>query len=207
MLLQPYTPTNEEQILLRNNAVTTADDWTKSIYKSIKQRIKAHLLAQQNKICIYCRLKLSLAQYSPPIEHIVPKNLHHIFMFEQKNLTISCETCNRKKWQTETLVNPQVIIYPTSGAEFIIFHPYFDEYNDHIEILGGIFSKAKSSKGEKTIEICKLDRVDLAEERARTLGIERQERIKQLVIGLMKEENSHIKIQLKEFIDRGNVHE
>jgi hypothetical protein len=49
------------------------------------------------------------------------------------------------------------VTYPTTGEDFYIVHPHFDEYRDHIE-RGEYTYVPRSDKGMWTIEKCDLTR-------------------------------------------------
>ncbi|WIB42153.1 hypothetical protein DEJ11_15160 [Curtobacterium sp. MCLR17_058] len=92
-------------------------------------------------------------------EHIVPKRLHPEFMFTPENLALSCPDCNGPKWDKETLVDPTLRAYPLRGDAFLIVHPHFDAYEDHIVRGDYVYTAVEGSeKGAWTIIECNLGR-------------------------------------------------
>jgi hypothetical protein len=80
-------------------------------------------------------------------------------MFTPRNLALSCPDCNGPKRDEETLVDPSVATYPSSGDGFLIVHPHFDYYYDHIAVAGVVYTAVEGSdKGEWTIGACDLGR-------------------------------------------------
>lgn len=146
--------------------------WSNSTYDKIKKEIKKHHSIFQDNKCAYCRLPINFGGYGEPIEHIVPKSHKVFWMFHPKNLCLSCYGCNTKKSDKEVLNNTHKAysgaykMYPKNGNDFVIAHPHYDNYSKHIEIKGIIcVPKNDSSKGAKTIEVCKLNRLDLLHKR------------------------------------------
>lgn len=175
LIQRPYLYEPDEQIILRDTPQTNGKVWKKKGFAPIKNNIKEHYLSEQQWICPYCYLEMRRYGDDLDIEHIVPKGIHPNFMFEPKNLAVSCRHCNRTKKVEETLVNSTVTIYPTNGNGFQIIHPHFDDYWDYMELTEDNFLKAKiradgSNKGTETIRICKLTNPKIAEERERQLS-------------------------------------
>ncbi|MFA6328485.1 MAG: HNH endonuclease [Candidatus Micrarchaeia archaeon] len=197
LITQSYIFTSDELQLTTN--IVDGGDWSKTAFKTIKEKIKNHLMTEQNGTCPYCRLRISQATSYLPIEHIVPKTKHPVFMFEPKNLAVACEVCNTEKGDAEVLVDPLVTIYPTSGQHFLIIHPHFDNYDEHI-CVDDIFLKPITKKGEKTIKICNLCRPKVAEENARDKQIIKQSHIHSLSLRLAKENDPNIQKQILDFL-------
>jgi hypothetical protein len=58
---------------------------------------------------------------------------------------------------------------PHDSDSYLLIHPHIDRYSDYIEFVGNVLYKSKGgcdSKGAKTIEICELNRVEVAIARA-----------------------------------------
>ncbi|WP_375103314.1 hypothetical protein ACDZ28_27600 [Paenibacillus sp. RS8] len=164
----PYEYTTIEQNMIAEHFnVLDSEDWNKNIFFQLKKRMRNYLINLNDKKCYYCKTKLKLGTSLIPIEHILDKSNNPRFTFEPKNLTISCQACNTNKGKTNTLhvhlnVNEE---YPDCGESFNIVHAYFDTYSQHIDIESGVFFVALNEKGMKTIEICKLYRSKLTEEK------------------------------------------
>lgn len=147
----------------------TKEDWEHSALKSFKERVRFHYSKLQNQKCVYCRMDVSKATSYFHIEHIVPKSLHPEWMYEPLNLCVACANCNSAKNNQEVLSDKNTKSLPTDSSGYLIIHPHFDRYFEHIEIVDGLLYKGLTSKGVKTIEICNLTRVDLLVERAKQL--------------------------------------
>lgn len=73
------------------------------------------------------------------------------------------------------LSNKNTTILPTDSSGYIIIHPHYDRYFEHIEIVDGLLYKGLTPKGTKTIEMCNLTRIGLLSERAKLLITKDQE--------------------------------
>jgi uncharacterized protein (TIGR02646 family) len=200
-----YNYSDDEIRIINSSQLSKSSDWDENHFGSIKDNIKNHLKNEQNLICIYCQLKIPVAHSAAEIEHIAPKGKHPKFMFESKNLALSCRLCNTKKSTNETLVNPTANSYPSDGTAFTIVHPHFDEYYNHIRFVDGIVEPTPNDngKGYNTIKMCNLDRIELAEERKQSLIIDSHPPIKQKLMRLILNEpdNSDKLQKVLEFID------
>lgn len=131
--------------------------WSSDEVTVVKREVKSHYKTVQRLTCVYCKKNFPV-QHSGvwDIEHIVPKSLSPQFMFTPKNLCVVCKDCNTEKSNKNVLVNRALVNYPQRSEAFVIVHPHFDNYDEHIGIhLGKIYSP-KSDKGRKTIEFCGL---------------------------------------------------
>ena len=177
MIQSPYTITlaDKKAIEKASTGYPKAEDWNHSTLKSFKERVRVHYRKQQNKKCAYCRMDVSTATSYFHIEHIVPKSLHPEWMYEPLNLCIACANCNSAKNNQEVLSDKNTAVLPADSSGYIIIHPHFDRYFEHIEIVGGLLYKGLTPKGTKTIEICNLTRIGLLAERAKQLITKDQE--------------------------------
>ncbi|EGQ8084499.1 HNH endonuclease [Vibrio parahaemolyticus] len=170
MKLKEIKFSDEEKVLIEkivNKKGFCGDSWSSDDeVKILSERIKEHYHEQQNTVCPYCRMKFSTehGRYWD-IEHIMPRSLHPTFMFEPKNLCMSCVPCNTAKKAKKVSNSTAKKKYPNKSELFFIFHPHFDEYEKHINVIEeGLFymptksTKDFKSKGSKTIEICGLYR-------------------------------------------------
>lgn len=160
----------QDQILIEvllDDPLFSFRDWSSSELLSIRKAIRMFYRSEQSGICAYCRHPVSLQSASNcHIEHIAPKSIYRNFIFEPKNLCVVCADCNEIKRELETIDGNIDTIkngkrrkqYPRSSNAFKIFHPHFDIYNDHIEVLGNSYYLDKTKKGHYTIGACKLNR-------------------------------------------------
>lgn len=133
----------------------------------IRANIRNFYLLQQNNHCCYCKmLKQEDHGLVWDVEHIIPKAPYPQFLFEPYNLAVSCKECNISKDNQETLVNTTSTQqgYPMQGDKYLIIHPHFDNYDEHIEVIrfpnGKIIHcvKGDSKKGKETFNKCNLFR-------------------------------------------------
>lgn len=141
-------------------------DWSKPDLEPVRKIIRDFYRKEQNGKCAYCKNPVSLQSANNcHVEHIAPKSKYQKFIFEAKNLCVICADCNEIKREQETLsseLDPirkkSVKLYPRSKSAFLIVHPHFDNYNEHIKILSGNHYIDLSMKGHFTIGSCKLNR-------------------------------------------------
>jgi len=163
-----YEFTSDEKILIDNNFTgLDSEEWNKEVYTELKKSIRKYLIDINQQKCFYCKTLLKQGTSLIPIEHILDKSSHPKFTFEPINLTVSCTACNTNKGKINTLLKTLEASdeYPSDSKDFNIIHAYFDIYDRHIRIDRGIFFIGQTVKGKKTIEICKLYRSKLAEEK------------------------------------------
>jgi len=165
-ILNPYKFKNKEKLLIKDN-FWIHTDWSKQCFENIKKNIRGYLREEQNNQCCYCKRELWFDIKNVDIEHIAPKSIYSKFTFHPKNLALSCPWCNTKKSITDILVNRVKFRYPVDGTNFIIIHPHYDNYSDYIEILDNMVFRSLWEKWKNTIKICKLDRLENVEKRAR----------------------------------------
>jgi len=142
-----------------------SSDWSGDEIKDIRKLIRDYYRDLKG-ICVYCRKDISLRSASNcHIEHIIPKGKYLQFMFEPKNLCVVCCDCNEIKNTKESAgVLEEVTkgskvykMYPRSSNSFLVVHPHFDNYEEHIHHCGD-FYVSKSVKGSYTIHVCELNR-------------------------------------------------
>lgn len=182
LIRTPIVFSPQEFVLI--SSANHADDWELSKFKHIIKKIRVYYKAQQKMLCPYCNIEIDEAGNFVSVDHITPKKQHFQFMFAPKNLAVVCVKCNTYKSSKKTLPNFSNNTYPSSSRKFLIIHPHFDEYKDHIKLIDDQFYRGKTPKGFKTISICKLDRPELAEKRAKLKKIKNQGIWKQLALKL-----------------------
>ncbi|MBN6518277.1 hypothetical protein JZM36_15555 [Acinetobacter pittii] len=141
-------------------------NWSDEDLEKVRKNIRDYYRKEQKGRCVYCREPLSLQSASNcHVEHILPKSKYTSFIFEPKNLCVICADCNEIKREQETLEHSyqllkrsSIVRYPKSSNAFLIVHPHFDDYDDHIKIIHGGYYIDLTPKGNKTIGVCKLNR-------------------------------------------------
>jgi uncharacterized protein (TIGR02646 family) len=168
---EPYqvTTADEDAFQTASPDAKNSRQWENNCLSEFKERFRDDMLPKQNNVCAYCRLELHPNEVTPEIEHIVPKSEKPDWMYDPFNLCLSCTNCNRKKNTKEVLRNNRVTELPRNSDDYLLIHPHLDKYSDYIEFVGNVLYKAKgdnNSKGAKTIEICELNRIEVAIARA-----------------------------------------
>jgi len=152
---------------VRNNQAFNHTMWSSEELLSIRTEARHHYFNAQKGKCAFCKQSLSLkSSFNCQVEHIVPKSLHPEYIFTAENLCVICADCNEIKREQETLnAVPETIKqktkrkkYPRSSNAFLIIHPHFDNYDDHILIVNGLYVDRGSKKGNFTIGACNLNR-------------------------------------------------
>ncbi|CAA6799728.1 MAG: Unknown protein [uncultured Sulfurovum sp.] len=132
-------------------------DKTDAGIPEVKKHIKDHYKKVQEHTCVYCQQKIVVEHAMAwDIEHIIPKTPYPQFLFTEENLAVSCKDCNLIKFDKNVLKNPKRKRFPKKSEDYIISHPHYDEYDEHIHIIADKLYRPKDAKGEKTIEVCGL---------------------------------------------------
>ena len=162
----PYTFTDEEKLLIKDN-YSVHTDWDKSVFDNVRSNITQHLRNEQNNECCYCRQELGFDIGDVHIDHIIPKSLYAQFGFTPQNLALSCHSCNTAKSSSNTVKNTSITRYPRTGANICIVHSYYDDYNEHLEIIDKSIYVPLTAKGCDTIKFCQLHRLRVVENNKR----------------------------------------
>ncbi|MFL1469459.1 HNH endonuclease [Paraclostridium bifermentans] len=169
-IINPY---NKEAFI---NEIKGKREWEDSSLKYYKKDILTYLYKINKGNCYYCKTKLSIGDIH--IEHIMHKEKYSIFTYHPVNLTISCKTCNTNKGTKIVLKDDKLEKkfeefeqYPNDKDDFKIVHAYLDTYDDHIEFQDGWMIRAIGNKGKNTIEMCYLNRHELALEKKKRIKL------------------------------------
>lgn len=134
--------------------------WGQDEVTPVRKEIKAHYISEQQHLCCYCGLPdPAIHGLDWDVEHIVPRTRHPEFLFTQTNLSVACRECNGSKRAKETLVDPAASAYPSTSDAFLVVHPHFDEWSDHI-LRDHLTYASFTDKGRWTIKECRLNRFD-----------------------------------------------
>lgn len=132
--------------------------WRHEDVNPVRGEIKKHYIEEQQHLCCYCGIPdPSNHGLDWDVEHIVAQKPHPEFMFTPENLAVACKECNSKKGAKETLVDPSATLYPSTSDAFLIVHPHFDDWSDHI-LRDHLTYASFTDKGQWTIEECRLNR-------------------------------------------------
>ncbi|MEN0116733.1 MAG: hypothetical protein AAGD15_08415 [Agrobacterium cavarae] len=132
--------------------------WSDEKVSPVRKQIKDHYIAQQKRLCCYCRKEYPTNHNGVwDGEHVISKALAPKFMFEPRNLSASCKDCNGVKLDKEVRVNPALKKFPDESAHYTIVHPHFDEYGHHLKWLDDVVIPV-TGKGIALIAMCNLIR-------------------------------------------------
>jgi 5-methylcytosine-specific restriction endonuclease McrA len=132
--------------------------WGEERLNLIRAAIKEHYVHKQDYRCCYCRQQIfSDHGRAWDIEHVISRSEMPRFMFVPRNLAVACIECNVEK-KARKVTDKSRSRFPAQSQHYIIVHPHFDEYEDHIEIRGDGIYIALSRKGGNTIWTCNLFR-------------------------------------------------
>ena len=142
-------------------SVKSGSDWDDEhdpLLTEVKREIKKHYLKAQSYTCAYCRQKVVVDHNGAwDTEHIAPKDIYPGFMFVPENLCLSCKDCNGAKSNKHVLVNKGRRTFPNKSKDYIICHPHFDVYSDHVRVIGeAVLYLPRTKKGQALIEMCGL---------------------------------------------------
>ncbi|GAA6131708.1 HNH endonuclease [Halopseudomonas sabulinigri] len=159
-MLKAITYTEEEEKLIEGFLKSPGFDssaWEDGQLKDLKKKIKDFYVKEQKNVCVYCRVKMPSNNGRVwDVEHVISRIENGGFMFEPRNLCVSCPDCNVSKGVKKVTNSKAKKSYPRN---FIIAHPHFDKYEDHVKVISaGSYYFARTAKGEQTIAVCRLNR-------------------------------------------------
>lgn len=204
----PYIKTEDDEGLIREASpqVNHSEDWEKSCLSDFKARVRDYYRKKQNRRCAYCRTIVKTSQASAEIEHIIPKSERPEWMYEPLNYCMSCKMCNTKKSTNGVLKDGVYKSFPNDSTDYLIVHPHLDKYSQHINIIDGILYEGLTDKGKETIRICKLDRYELAVERAEDIMIREKKSLDEKVLLLLVKHDGNPLVNLVEKFEE-RIHE
>ena len=137
----------------------SSNSWTKNKKVRLEsknlQAIKATLIEEFQNKCAYCGSKLGLTSRSE-IDQFYPKSIYPDKAYEIDNLLLTCNVCNVNKGNQFPL--------DEKGLPLLL-NPRFDNFYDHMKIEKNGLVTHLTKRGFVTIEILKLNRTSLVEER------------------------------------------
>lgn len=147
---------NEFNLLKDKESVS----WSDEKYSHVRKTIKDHYLKEQDYTCCFCRQRIVVkSNRAWDAEHIISKSTHPNFMFEPKNLCITCPDCNNEKRDGQVLDREDRVRFPMNSNAYKIVHPHFDSYDEHLDVIVvGKLYRIKTFKGRYTYRIYGLDR-------------------------------------------------
>ncbi|QDI79790.1 HNH endonuclease [Methylorubrum populi] len=142
-----------------NNGSKEGSYWSDPATEQVRKQIKDHYIAEQHQRCCYCRRQIQTNNNAVwDAEHIISRDARPQFMFEPRNLAISCKDCNIAKGEQNVMRNKNRVTFPVNSDDYVIVHPHFDEYETYILWFGPVVVAATSAstKGSTTIKMCNL---------------------------------------------------
>ncbi|MER9163628.1 HNH endonuclease [Mesorhizobium sp. M0715] len=144
----------------------SASYWSNDEVEPVRAEIKDHYILEQLYHCVYCARQIVTANKALwDAEHVISRSKASRFMFTPRNLAVSCRDCNNAKGDKEIRSNPKRKSFPDGSGHYLIVHPHYDTYADHIRWFGDICAPL-SEKGTETLVVCNLTRFT-----AKLLGI------------------------------------
>lgn len=183
-----YIFNDVDNALFNGVEINDAEEWKKERYRDLKKKIKTKYLKDQTDRCAFCRAYVEADGFYEPLEHIVAKTIKPKWIFNPKNLVVACDPCNNLKHTEKTLSDNYDggDDYPESAEFYSVFHPHFDEWNDHLEIEDDMFIRAKDDNGENTINAYKLTRYQVPINYAREQRLGHEESARKISLRLRK---------------------
>lgn len=167
------TLSSDELDMLRRQC-TEAAHWSKppedqkDALATFKSEVKTHYRSVQLRRCCYCSIELQSNHKTFDLEHVLSQIKYSGFMFELLNLAAACTTCNGSKGKKHVLAldaaEEQPSQLPTASEDYVILHPHFDDWQDHLKFdtFSRIVEKDGSQKGRETIKICGIEKLNAA---------------------------------------------
>lgn len=147
----------------------------------ITRELRGDLLEMCLNKCAYCESSINGATSDADIDNYRPKggargldkefSPHHYYWlaYEWGNLLITCQRCNRHKRNFFPVASDRVEIGTTGSALIeekpLLIDPTIDDPDKHLEINDSAILNGVTEKGVITIDICKLNRKELVNER------------------------------------------
>lgn len=138
-----------------------ASYWSENEISAVRKVIKDHYIKEQSQRCCYCQHQIQTNNNAVwDCEHIISRDNRPEFMFEPRNLAISCKDCNIAKAEQNVLRNKEQKTFPIKPENYLVVHPHFDVYVEHLLWFGPVVTPASSdsTKGATTIKMCNLYR-------------------------------------------------
>ncbi|EYR78483.1 HNH endonuclease [Shinella sp. DD12] len=137
--------------------------WGDDEASEVRKEIKDHYISEQKRRCCYCTVLIPTDHNGVwDGEHVISRHGAARFMFKPENLAISCKDCNGAKREKEVRRNTARVSFPDKSEHYLIVHPHFDEYPEHIRWVGNVVYPT-SRKGIATVAMCDLHRYGLNE--------------------------------------------
>lgn len=159
---------NEPATLKNAPRITKPDEVNPAIYKA--DDVREQLINDQYSKCAYCECKL-IKEYND-VEHYRPKNKDMYWWLGHtwSNLLYACNYCNRSCKKDNFPLENDSTRFNLDLEQPLIINPSIDNPLDHIAfnrymIVPLMINGIEDNKGKTTIDILKLNRKELINER------------------------------------------
>lgn len=175
-MMQPYALTIEDAENIRIAIAEGGNIWSSNHISDFKSKVKLHYRHAQNEQCSYCkRVILGEFRMVLDIEHILPKGnaKYKRFMFNPRNLCISCKRCNMEIKGADTSFIAENASFEDdfySSGKYLFLHPHSDDYWDSINYSVAIENDVQliqytvvnnCPKGQYTYNYFKLEQLEI----------------------------------------------
>lgn len=174
MPIDPITFSAEALKIISNYDMQDHNFWKDEdlVGKVIRKEIRDHYMPLQEYRCAYCNNQ-NIEDHGLvwDCEHFLPKKGYPRFMFEPRNLVLSCKSCNlaKERYKEELLfAEDKPEIYPENAHDFKLIHPIFESYSDYFKIvskndcrlieLQDNLTEKKKEKADFTFRCCNFKR-------------------------------------------------
>ncbi len=134
--------------------------------RKVPTDLRALVRRRAGALCEYCHAPEAWQYVEFTVEHIVPVAMGG--ETTAANLALSCFSCNRRKWDRQSGVDPTV------GREHRLFHPRTDDWNKHFAwSRDGLWIVGQTAVGRATMAALDLNRERLRQIRAADVEVGR----------------------------------
>jgi hypothetical protein len=116
---------------------------------SIPKAIRKRVFDRDGGRCRYCRLAQIGQAAVFHVNHVIPRSKGG--RTAEDNLVLQCPHCSLRK------ADKMLVKDPTSGAEFMLFHPLTQEWDDHIALDAAGVLHEKTATGRATIAALRMN--------------------------------------------------
>ena len=167
----------------QNPAISAAAVWRKM--RGDLAADAAILAARFHYKCAYCEARPGHVSH-PHIEHYRPKGIVRFEgeVFNWDNWLLSCGICNERKWRD----------FPEEDGQPLLLNPATEDPSPHLCFLGPS-PRGITKRGKKTVELVKLDRQALRDDRESWLDL-----VRTLLLLLVESEDERVRRECREHL-------
>ncbi|GEM_PF-6137909 len=130
----------------------------------VKSRFKKSAMKAQGLRCCYCQIYQHTSNNLQwDLEHVLCEDNYPQFFAVDGNLAVACKRCNIEKGNKEVLIPALalgigLVLLPSESEAYEIPHPALDSWDDCLYHVNFQIYVGKNEKGEKLLDICKLNK-------------------------------------------------